>query len=174
MARRAREAAILRGKMSLSAETEADNIRLDLEQRSFYIFSILATQINRAVARTYVKKYGRPENAWKILAVLNKFKALSASELNQHTTLEMDKITRLVDVLVERGFVLREQDQKDRRKTIISLSAEGKKATKHLEASIATMEREFLIVLSGDERESLYDLLTKLHIRAGQIFGDQK
>jgi hypothetical protein len=36
------------------------------------------------------------------------------------------------------------------------------------------MEREFLIVLSGDERESLYDLLKKLHIRAGQIFGDQK
>ena len=62
-------------------EEDSDNIRLDLEERSFYRFSIMATQINRAVARLYVKKYGPPANAWKILAVLNKYKTQSASEL---------------------------------------------------------------------------------------------
>ncbi len=47
----------------LPAEETDDNIRLDLEERSFYRFSIMATQINRTVARTYVKKCGPPANA---------------------------------------------------------------------------------------------------------------
>jgi DNA-binding MarR family transcriptional regulator len=152
--------------------TAPDDIRLDLEERSFYRFSILATQINRSVTRAYVKKYGPPANAWKILAVLNKFKTQSASDLKHHTTLEMDKITRIVDHLVERGFVLRKQDQLDRRRVVISLSALGRRATKYLEETIATMEREFLSALDATERQRLYDLLERLKSRADQIFGE--
>lgn len=148
----------------------ADDIRLDLEERSFYRFSILATQINRSVTRAYLKQYGPPANAWKILAVLNKFKTQSASDLKRHTTLEMDKITRIVDRLVERGFVLRKQDKSDRRRVVISLSAAGRRATKQLEATIAGMEREFLGALNATERQRLYDLLARLQSRADQIF----
>ena len=51
---------------------ETNGIRLDLEQRSFYRFSVLATQINRAIAGAYVRKYGRPANGWKIITVLGR------------------------------------------------------------------------------------------------------
>lgn len=154
----------------LPAEETDDNIRLDLEERSFYRFSIMATQINRAVARIYVKKYGPPANAWKILAVLNKYKTQSASELKMHSTLAMDKITRIVDSLVERGFVVRKQDQLDRRRVVITLSAAGKRVAKHLEDTIAAMEHDFLGALDPDERQTFYDLLEKLKARADQIF----
>jgi DNA-binding MarR family transcriptional regulator len=147
-----------------------DDIRLDLEERSFYRFSILATQINRSVTRAYVKHYGPPANAWRILAVLNKFKSQSPSDLKHHTTLETDKITRIVDNLVERGFVLRKQDQLDRRRVVISLSAAGRRTTRHLEAIISKMEHEFLTALNAAERQRLYELLEKLKTRADQIF----
>lgn len=149
---------------------EPDDIRLDLEERSFYRFSIMATQINRAVARVYVKKYGPPANAWKIIAVLNKYKVQSASELKAHSTLEMDKITRIVDNLVERGFVVRTQDQLDRRRVVIRLSAAGKRVAKYLEDSIAAMEHDFLGALKPAERRAFYELLEKLRTRADQIF----
>jgi DNA-binding MarR family transcriptional regulator len=148
----------------------SDGIRLDLEERSFYRFSILATQINRSVARAYVRKYGTPANAWKILAVLNKYKTQSASDLKRHTTLEMDKITRLVDDLVARGFAVREQDRLDRRRVVISLSPEGKRATRDLETTIAKMERDFLGALDPDERQAFYGLLEKHKRRAAEIF----
>ena len=149
---------------------EPADIRLDLEERSFYRFSIMATQINRAVARVYVKKYGPPANAWKILAVLNKYKVQSASELKAHSTLEMDKITRIVDNLVERGFVVRKQDQLDRRRVVIRLSVAGKRVAKYLEDSIAAMEHDFLGALHPSERQTFYELLEKLKDRADQIF----
>src|SRR5262245_18611174 len=91
-------------------------IRLDLEDRSFYRFSLLATQINRSVAAAYVQKFGRPVHGWKVITLLGRFGALTASQIAGHTTLEMDKVTRIVDSLVEQGVALRQQDKNDRRR----------------------------------------------------------
>jgi len=76
----------------------------------------------------------------------------------------------IVDNLVERGFVLRKQDQLDRRRVVISLSAAGRRTTRHLEAIISKMEHEFLTALNAAERQRLYELLEKLKTRADQIF----
>jgi DNA-binding MarR family transcriptional regulator len=151
-------------------EKDGDNIRLALEQRSFYRFSLLATQINRAIGRAYVQQYGRPANGWKVLTVLGYFGPQSASQINNHTTLEMDKITRIVDGLVDLGFVTRQQDSADRRRAIVALSAKGKRINGQIERMITDMEREFLMVLSAGEREQLYGMLDRLRNRGDQLF----
>jgi DNA-binding MarR family transcriptional regulator len=149
---------------------ETNGIRLDLEQRSFYRFSVLATQINRAVAGAYVGKYGRPANGWKIITVLGHFGTQTVSQIHAHTTLEIDKVTRVVDALLEQGIAIREQDRVDRRRVLVSLSPKGRKINAQIESIIAGMEREFLIMLTPRERQSLYALLDKLQLRANQIF----
>jgi DNA-binding MarR family transcriptional regulator len=149
---------------------ETNGIRLDLEQRSFYRFSVLATQINRAVAGAYVGKYGRPANGWKIITVLGHFGTQTVSQIQAHTTLEIDKVTRVVDALLEQGIAIREQDRVDRRRVLVSLSPKGRKINAQIESIIAGMERDFLIMLTPRERESLYALLDKLQLRANQIF----
>ena len=159
--------------MPTKPATEDDGIRLDLEQRTFYRFSMLAMQINRAVTQAYVKAYGRPANGWKVVTVLGRFGSLSASQIHAHTTLEMDKITRIVDALVENGLVTRQQDGTDRRKIIVTLSAKGRRTNSKIEDMIAGMEREFLIVLSRGEREMLYGLLDRLQSRGNQVFSSK-
>jgi DNA-binding MarR family transcriptional regulator len=149
-------------------------IRLDLEHRSFYRLSLLATRINRAIASGYVKNFGRPAHAWKVVTVLGAFGPMSASEINAHTTLEMDKVTRIVDSLIEQGLATRNPDPKDRRKVVIALSARGKRVNAQLEQMIVEMEREFLIVLSRAERETFYNLLDRLQARANQAFGEKR
>jgi len=94
---------------NVEKEVPDDNgIRLDLEHRSFYRLSLLATRINRAIASGYVKNFGRPAHAWKVVTILGAFGPMSASEINAHTTLEMDKVTRIVDSLIEQGIVSKE------------------------------------------------------------------
>ncbi|MDB5535072.1 MAG: MarR family transcriptional regulator [Hyphomicrobiales bacterium] len=151
-------------------ETAKGTIRLDLEQRSFYRFSLLATQINRSVANAYVQKFGRPVHGWKVITLLGRYGPLTASQINGHTTLEMDKVTRIVDSLVTQGVATRDQDKADRRRVIVSLTAKGKRINSQIEQMIGTMEREFLIVLAAKERELFYDLLDRLQGRANQIF----
>jgi len=145
-------------------------IRLDLEERSFYQFSLLATQINRSVAAAYVQKFGRPVHGWKVITLLGRYGPLTASQIAGHTTLEMDKVTRIVDSLLEQGVVTRQQDKADRRRVIISLTAKGRRINNQIEQMIGAMEREFLIVLNPDEREQLYNILDRLRGRANQIF----
>lgn len=149
---------------------EADDIRLDLEQRSFYRFSLLATQINRAVAHAYVHHYGRPALGWKVITVLGHFGPQTATEIHSHTTLETDKITRIVDSLVDQGLATRQQDSDDRRKVIVSLTAKGRRTNVQIEQMIGEMEREFLIVLSTAERAFLYEILDRLKERGSQVF----
>jgi DNA-binding MarR family transcriptional regulator len=151
-----------------------DGIRVDLQHRSFYRLSLLATQINRSIANAYIKNFGRPAHAWKVLTVLGAFGPLSASQINSHTTLEMDKVSRIVDRLVEQGLATRVQDPNDRRRVVIALSARGKRANAQIEQMIADMEREFLIVLGPDQRESFYALLDRLQARANQIFAEKR
>jgi DNA-binding MarR family transcriptional regulator len=148
----------------------AGDIRLDLQERSFYRFSLLATQINRAVTRAFVAQHGRPANAWKVITVLGRFGALSASQIHAHTTLEADKITRIVDSLVEQGLAIRRQDKADRRRVSVALSSRGKKVNARVEQLIGEMEQEFLTVLNRSERAMLYKLLDRLQARGRQIF----
>ncbi len=164
-------------KSTPNAETQVrddSGIRLDLEHRSFYRLSVLATRINRAIAAGYVKNVGRPAHAWKVVTILGAFGPLSASQINAHTTLEMDKVTRIVDSLIEQGLATRNQDPNDRRKVVIALSARGKRVNAQIEQMIVDMEREFLIVLSRAERETFYGLLDRLQARANQVFGDKR
>lgn len=159
-------------KAAVRRTREADfgRIRLDLAERSFYRLSILATQLNRCVTGGYVHKFARPANAWKVLTLLGRFGPISVSEITAHTSLEMDKITRVVDSLVRQGLTVRRQDSADKRRIIIHLTAGGRKVVRRVETMIARMEREFLIALSAREREALYAILDKLQTRARQIF----
>lgn len=145
-------------------------IRLETEQRSFYRFSILAMQINRCITGGYIRKFGRPANAWKVLTLLGRFGSLSVSEINQHTTLEMDKLTRILDTLEHDGLAVRRRNMADRRVTTASLTVKGKKVAAETERMIAAMEREFLTILSRDEREALYETMDKLQERADELF----
>lgn len=145
-------------------------IRLETEQRSFYRFSILAMQINRCITGAYIRRFGRPANAWKVLTLLGRFGSLSITEINQHTTLEMDKLTRILDALAGKKLVVRRRSAEDRRVTTVSLSARGKKVATETEQMIARMEKEFLTVLLRSEREDLYKILDKLQERANQLF----
>ena len=64
---------------NVEKEVRDDNgIRLDLEHRSFYRLSLLATRINRAIASGYVKNFGRPAHAWKVVTILGAFGPMSA------------------------------------------------------------------------------------------------
>lgn len=164
MARTTTKRAVLR------TERGFGEIRFDLAERSFYRLSILATQLNRCVTGGYVTKFARPANGWKVLSLLGRFGPISVSEITAHASLEMDKVTRIVDSLVRQSLTVRQRSRIDKRRIIVSLTPKGRKVVRGIERMIVEMEREFLIALSPGERETLYTILDKLQTRAQQIF----
>lgn len=145
-------------------------IRLELDQRASYRFSLLTRQETKCLAAMYGPKYGLSISTWKVLSVIGRFAPISATEAGKRTSLEPDKVTRAVDSLVKRGLVLRRQDPEDRRRVILALSAKGKRTHDDIERVRHILEIEFMSVLSAEERETLYTVLDKLAARAAEIF----
>jgi MarR family transcriptional regulator, lower aerobic nicotinate degradation pathway regulator len=68
----------------------------------------------------------------------------------------------LLDELEQGGLVERRRDPEDRRRHLVSLTPEGKKALTKLRAIVARVDDEFLAPLEPDERATLHQLVLKL------------
>ena len=145
-------------------------IRFALEERSIYRFWLLVTEVQRCLAAYYVAKFGRPANAWRIFSVIGDRTEISPSEVARLTKLERDKITRIVDQLVARDLMRRNQKHSDKRRVSLSLTAKGKRVHRDLENMRQAIESEFIGALDPWERETLYRLLDKLQQRAIVMF----
>lgn len=67
-----------------------------------------------------------------------------------------------LDELEERGLVERRRDPADRRRQLVKLTPEGKKALTRLRALAARLEEELLRPLDEGERKTLHGLLARL------------
>jgi len=72
------------------------------------------------------------------------------------------QLVGLLDELEERGFVERRRDPKDRRRQLVSMTADGKRALGRFRALARGLEEDLLTPLEESERERLHTLLLRL------------
>jgi DNA-binding MarR family transcriptional regulator len=71
-------------------------------------------------------------------------------------------LVELLDELEEGGLVERKRNPLDRRRHLVSLTPEGKKAASRLRPLVKRLEDEFLAPLTPEERETLHEFLLRL------------
>jgi DNA-binding MarR family transcriptional regulator len=142
-----------------------------LDEYVSYRFSLIVKRIDLALAAVHAKKLAISITNWKIMRVIGFFGPLSASELGARTNLDPDKITRAVDTLVQRSYVIRKHDEADRRRVVLTLSAKGRRVYEKIEDVANEMEVELLSVLTAEERKALLSSLSKLEQHSSTILG---
>lgn len=63
---------------------------------------------------------------FRVLGYINRHAGASLSDVADHIGLTLPSMSKLVDVLVERKFVVRETDEQDRRRMTLGLTARGR------------------------------------------------
>ena len=87
---------------------------------------------------------------------------LTMGELSSVLAVPLSTATRIVDYLVERGYMQRLPDSNDRRKVRVSLTEAGQKLYKIIDNHVKFKLQQLLSCLNGGELETLFTLLDKV------------
>jgi DNA-binding MarR family transcriptional regulator len=93
------------------------------------------------------------------LAALEEFGPDSQSGLSDRTGIYRSDMVATINELTARGLVVRAPDPADRRRNAITLTDEGRRHLRQLDALIADAEAEFLAPLSAADRAELTRIL---------------
>jgi DNA-binding MarR family transcriptional regulator len=144
--------------------------RLDELYRDAYLLATIAADQNRLELDQVCRKFHISIAQYPVLWVLCLSDAndgVPMSEIADGLVTRAADSTRLVDRLVESGFVTRRQSAEDRRKVLVQITAKGRKVFGEVTSEIKDVHREQFSPLSYDEVKTLINLLNKMVWRQG-------
>jgi DNA-binding MarR family transcriptional regulator len=97
-----------------------------------------------------------------ILAVLDEGSRETQGAIADALGYDKGQLVGLLDELEERGLVVRQRDQSDRRRQLVKMTPAGRKALARARRLSAQLEDEFLATLNPDERAQLHSLLLRV------------
>lgn len=99
---------------------------------------------------------------YRCLSALSAADYLSQTDLGAAAALDPRDVTHTVRALEDRGLVSRTKDPRHGRRQLVTLTAEGAKATERLTHVMAEIQTAVFGKLSGNERSTLLDLLDRI------------
>lgn len=99
-----------------------------------------------------------------VLSFLHVEDQITSSELGRKTELDSATITGILDRLEAAGFIERKNNPDDRRSIHIHLTPKGNELSKAAIEMIDAANKEFLRVLTKEQRRDLFEIIKKLRL----------
>jgi DNA-binding MarR family transcriptional regulator len=142
---------------------------LILEDFLPYRLAILSHTVSSLIARVYDKRFGVTIPEWRVILIVGRFPGLSAVEVAERTMLDKVAVSRAVTKLIKAGRINREFADADRRRSILTLSEEGRKVHDEIAPLALAMEEDLLHGLDQGQIETLNTVIERLLVRARLI-----
>ena len=125
----------------------------------------LLGQANHALYKEFdahVRAAGLSSVEWRVLATLHDGEPLTVSRLAKEVLSKQPTVTKLVQRMAEQGLVLLSADADDQRRTLVSITAAGRRLVRPLVSKARAHETAMLSSLATSEKTALKRLLGKI------------
>ena len=103
------------------------------------------------------------EAEFKCFRIMSSEDSLNNKDIAKRMKLSPGRVTRIMDGLVEKGYMEREIDKDDRRNMIITLSRKGKILAHKINGSYVKIHKEILQDIDTSQHKSLIKAMEHLH-----------
>ncbi|MEP7247066.1 MAG: MarR family transcriptional regulator [Gammaproteobacteria bacterium] len=142
---------------------------LELDRFLPYRLSVLSNTVSTAIAGAYSQRFGLTIPEWRVVAVLARSPGLSAAEVAQRTAMDKVAVSRAVGSLLKQRRIARQMARSDRRRSLLQLSAGGRRVYSEVVPFALAYERALIEPLSARERATLDRALRILLGRATEM-----
>ena len=142
---------------------------LILEDFLPYRLAVLSHTVSTKIAGVYDQRFGLTIPEWRVIAILGRFPGLSAVEVAERTMLDKVAVSRAVTKLIKNGRLDRQFADADRRRSILTLSEDGRKVHDEIAPLALGMEEDLLHGLSDEQIATLNTVIERLLARARLI-----
>jgi DNA-binding MarR family transcriptional regulator len=123
---------------------------------------LLITQLSRLISRQSTPELlGQTLKEVAVLAYLREYQEPTQQQLTEGLCIDTNYCVMLLNDLEASGLVERRRDPADRRRHIVTMTEQGRKALHQAEAAQQTLEDEILGSLDSSERSELSHLMRK-------------
>jgi DNA-binding MarR family transcriptional regulator len=105
---------------------------------------------------------GLSPHHYAVLALLEEDPAEAQGTIADALGYDRSHLVGILDELEERTLIARKRDPSDRRRHLVNLTADGKRALGELRDVMTQLEEEFFAPLDPDQRQALHALLLEL------------
>lgn len=144
------------------ASPDRQEARYPPTSRSLPIALIRARENVMGPFREMLAKAGVTEQQWRILRVLDEQGPMPVSAIGRLACLQAPSLSRTVQILVDKGMVLRTRSTKDRRQLTISLTEAGSEVIYANIRQSRRIAKSFEERLGSEKHRQLLSLLEEL------------
>jgi DNA-binding MarR family transcriptional regulator len=131
-----------------------------LAKSGFLLVRLAMSFKSRVLAE--VEAAGFSQYHYSVLVILDEQARKTQATIADALDMDPSQLVGVLDGLERKGLVSRQRDQDDRRRHVVSLTAQGRKQLVRLRSMIDRLEDEMFAPLSAAERKAFHDLLVRL------------
>tara|TARA_B110001450_G_C17620907_1_gene481176 strand:+ start:1055 stop:1489 length:435 start_codon:yes stop_codon:yes gene_type:complete len=140
----------------------SDSNNFDLQAFLPYLLNQAAEQSSLAFQRSYKNRYNMLRTEWRVMFHLGLFGTMTARDIGVRGKIHKTKISRAVQKLTEKRFILRQRSAEDRRQESLQLTVSGRAAFLELRKTAEQYQTDLSAEFSVEEFALLQTMLKRL------------